>query len=67
VTHDLLFALELCDRSALMADGRIVADTTTVDLLADAVLLRRHGLEMPLGLDPREVLGRHRANQEARP
>jgi cobalt/nickel transport system ATP-binding protein len=67
VTHDLLFALELCDRSALMADGRIVADTTTVDVLADAVLLRRHGLEMPLGLDPREVLGRHRANQEARP
>jgi cobalt/nickel transport system ATP-binding protein len=66
VTHDLLFALELCGRSAVMADGRIVADGPTLDLLADDVLLRRHGLELPLGIDPRAVLHHHRAHQDGR-
>ena len=49
VTHDLLFALELCDRSAIMAGGRIVADGPTADLLTDDALLRQHSLELPLG------------------
>ena len=52
VTHDLPYALELCPRSVILDDGRIVADGPTGDLLADADLMRRHRLELPLGFDP---------------
>jgi cobalt/nickel transport system ATP-binding protein len=51
LTHDLPFALEVCERSLVMADGRIVADGPTLDLLADDEGLRRYRLEMPLGFD----------------
>lgn len=49
VTHDLPFALQLCERSALISEGRIVADGGTRTLLADAPLLARHRLELPYG------------------
>ena len=49
VTHDLLLALELCERSAIMDGGRIVADGATPALLSDAGLLAAHRLEMPYG------------------
>ncbi|MFO0828768.1 MAG: ABC transporter ATP-binding protein [Phycisphaerales bacterium] len=49
-THDLDLAWELCDRAALLADGRIVRDAPARELLADAALLERHGLELPLRL-----------------
>jgi cobalt/nickel transport system ATP-binding protein len=52
VTHDLPYALELCPRSVVIDDGRIVADSGTADLLADASLLARHRLELPFGFDP---------------
>jgi cobalt/nickel transport system ATP-binding protein len=52
VTHDLPYALELCDRSVILDDGRIAADGATVDVLADADLLARHRLELPVGFDP---------------
>ena len=52
VTHDLPYALELCPRSVVIDDGRIVADGGTADLLADATMLARHRLELPLGFDP---------------
>jgi len=52
VTHDLPYALELCPRSVILADGRIVADGPTPDLLADADLLAAHRLELPFGFDP---------------
>ncbi|MFW6092296.1 MAG: energy-coupling factor ABC transporter ATP-binding protein [Actinomycetota bacterium] len=55
VTHDLPYALELCDRSVLMSDGVIVADRTTPELLADDGLLREHRLELPYGFDPRSA------------
>ncbi len=47
VTHDLLYAAELCDRSVLLDAGRVAADGPTLDLLADTELLRAHRLELP--------------------
>lgn len=55
VTHDLPYALELCDRSVLMSEGVIAADGRTWELLADDGLLREHRLELPYGFDPRSV------------
>lgn len=49
VTHDLPFALQLCPRSVLVADGTVVADRPTRDLLADSALLAAHRLELPWG------------------
>jgi len=53
VTHDLPYALELCDRAVILDRGRQVADARTADLLADTDLLARHRLELPVGFDPR--------------
>ena len=56
VTHDLLYALELCTRAVILDAGRIVADGPTHELLADDDLLAAHRLELPYGFD-RNVLG----------
>jgi len=50
VTHDLPFALEVCERAVVMDRGRVVADGPTRSLLADAELMRRHRLELPFGM-----------------
>jgi cobalt transport protein ATP-binding subunit len=50
VTHDLLYALELCPRAVLLDDGAVVASGPTPELLADADLLARHRLELPRGV-----------------
>jgi cobalt/nickel transport system ATP-binding protein len=55
VTHDLPYALELCPRSVILDDGRIVADALTADLLADRSLMAAHRLELPFGFDPATV------------
>jgi cobalt/nickel transport system ATP-binding protein len=55
VTHDLPYALELCDRSVVLDGGVVVADGPTVDVLDDAELMRRHRLELPFGFDPRRA------------
>ncbi len=52
VTHDLPYALQLCPRSVILAEGRIVADGPTHALLADADLLAAHRLELPFGFAP---------------
>lgn len=49
ITHDLPFALELCDRAVIFDEGRVVADGDTPDILGDDDLLSRHRLEMPFG------------------
>lgn len=55
VTHDLPYAVQLCERSVVLSEGRIVADGATIDVLADADLLAQYRLELPEGysLPPR--------------
>lgn len=55
VTHDLPYALELCDRTVIIDGGTVVADGTTTDILSDPGLLGAHRLELPYGFDPRSV------------
>jgi cobalt/nickel transport system ATP-binding protein len=55
ITHDLPFALELCERAVIIDGGRVVADGPTADLLADEPLLHAHRLELPFGFNPRTV------------
>ena len=49
VTHDLLFAAELCERAVILSGGRIVADGRCADILRDEDLLAAHDLELPYG------------------
>lgn len=58
VTHDLPYALELCERSVILADGVIAADGATRDILGDADLMARNRLELPYGFDPSFVAPR---------
>ncbi len=55
VTHDLPYALELCPRAVVLADGVITADGTTYDLLTDEALMSAHRLELPVGFDPDRI------------
>jgi cobalt/nickel transport system ATP-binding protein len=50
VTHDLLYALETCERSVILDGGRIVADGPTVEILGDETLLAQHRLGLPAGV-----------------
>ena len=52
VTHDLPYAMQLCERSVVLDGGVVVADGGTRELLADQPLLARHRLELPYGFDP---------------
>lgn len=47
-THDLDLAWELCERTVLLAHGRIIADGRTKEVLSNRGLLEEHGLELPL-------------------
>jgi cobalt/nickel transport system ATP-binding protein len=64
VTHDLLYALELCPRSVVIDDGVIVADGPTDEILLDRSIMREHRLEFPGGLDPAVVIGAMRDRRE---
>lgn len=59
VTHDLPFALQVCPRSIILSDGRIVADGPTQELLTDTELLAAHRLELPFGFDPSRLNAPH--------
>ena len=48
--EDLEMVLETCERTLLLDGGRLVADGPTRDLLADAALMEKHGLEVPYSL-----------------
>ena len=49
VTHDLPYAVELCERSVVLSEGTVVADGATRAVLGDAALMARHRLELPAG------------------
>lgn len=49
VTHDLPYALELCDRSVVLSGGLISEDSPTRALLADGDKLAKYRLELPAG------------------
>jgi energy-coupling factor transporter ATP-binding protein EcfA2 len=49
-THDLDLVVEHCTRVMVLDEGRIHADGTPREVLSDAVLMERHGLEVPLRL-----------------
>jgi len=49
-THDLEMVVELCSRTAIIDDGRIVAQGGTRDILMDKALLEAHALEVPHSL-----------------
>lgn len=54
VTHDLPYALELCDRSVVINRGRVVADGPTRAILADDALLAANRLALPYGMTVRD-------------
>ena len=49
-THDLDMALDACERTILLANGRIIKDGPTEKNLYDKELLEAYGLELPLSL-----------------
>jgi cobalt transport protein ATP-binding subunit len=46
-SHDMRLVWDLCPRTVILDGGRLVADGVTRDLLRDAALMERHGLETP--------------------
>ncbi|MHB9109498.1 MAG: energy-coupling factor ABC transporter ATP-binding protein [Armatimonadota bacterium] len=52
-THDMEFALALCERAVILDAGRIVADGPCRALFTDAALMENHGLEVPASLRTR--------------
>jgi cobalt/nickel transport system ATP-binding protein len=49
-THDLELVLEICPRTILLDQGKVVADGPSHEILGNARLVESHGLEMPLSL-----------------
>jgi cobalt/nickel transport system ATP-binding protein len=52
VTHDMPYALEMCERAVVMNRGMITADGPTREIMADEALMRANRLELPYGFDP---------------
>ena len=63
VTHDLEFAEGCAGRWALLDQGRVAASGRPVDLMADAALLRRAGLEATQAFRLRQALGLRAAGE----
>ncbi len=47
-THDLDFALELCDRTVVLSQGQVVYDGETERVMSQSEFLVQHALESPL-------------------
>lgn len=55
-THDMEMVVDLCDRTIVMKEGRIVADGSTRHIFDDLVLLEDCGLEQPPELRLKRML-----------
>ena len=55
-THDMEMVLDLCDRTIVMKDGKIVADGSTQHIFGDLALLEDCGLEQPAELQLKRAL-----------
>lgn len=49
-SHDLELILQTCSRVLVIERGQLVADGPARDILADAALMQKHGLEVPHSL-----------------
>jgi cobalt/nickel transport system ATP-binding protein len=58
VTHDLPYAMQVCERAVVLSDGRIVADRPICDVLGDEALMTEHRLELPYGFDAAALVRR---------
>ena len=47
-SHDLDMIWDTCERTILMAEGKIISDGPTKEILSDKELLESNGLELPL-------------------
>lgn len=47
-SHDLDMILDTCEKTVLLADGKIIRQGNTKEILKDRVLLETYGLELPL-------------------
>jgi len=56
-THDLDFALELCERTIVIHKGRITADGPTAEIFRDENILASSSLEKPFGMQKCPVCG----------
>lgn len=56
-THDLDMAVEVCDRTIVVHNGRVAADGPTLALFQNEELLARCGLEKPLQMQGCPVCG----------
>jgi len=56
-THDLDMVLDLCTRTIVLHDGRVMADGPTLEIFGDDALLASSHLEKPLSLQGCPVCG----------
>ena len=49
VTHDLPMALEICNRSVILNNGKITADDDTYKILKNEKIMSDNRLELPFG------------------
>ncbi len=56
-THDLDLVMDVCERSLVIHEGRILADGKTEEIFSDEALLARSHLEKPLKLQGCPVCG----------
>jgi cobalt/nickel transport system ATP-binding protein len=52
-SHDLDLILDVCQRTIIIRDGKIVADGPSNEILAECMLLEENHLELPLSLQKR--------------
>ena len=56
-THDLDMVIDLCRRTVVIKDGRIIADGPTREIMEDGELLASSSLEVPLRMKPCPACG----------